>query len=65
MNNVAQYRRRSRECLAFAKTARNEDERMQLLIMASTLERLAVDRERKAILMRKTEAAAHHHYLDQ
>lgn len=56
MNYAEQYRRRANECFAFAKSARNEEERMQLLIMANTLKRLAFDRERKAIEMRKTEA---------
>jgi hypothetical protein len=58
MNYAEQYRRRANECFAFAKSARNEEERLQLLIMANTLERLAVDRERKAITTRKTVALA-------
>jgi hypothetical protein len=48
MNNARQYRRRADECLAFARNARNEEERSQLLIMANTLERLAADREQRA-----------------
>ena len=56
MNYAEQYRRRANECFAFAKNARNEEERMQLLVMAKTLERLAVHREQKATEIRKTEA---------
>jgi hypothetical protein len=48
MNNAEQYRRRADECFAFARNARNEEERSQLLIMANTLERLAADRELRA-----------------
>ena len=48
MNNAEQYRRRAHECFAFARNARNEEERNQLIIMANTLERLAADRELKA-----------------
>ena len=47
MNYAEQYRRRANECVAFAQRARNTEERMQLLIMANTLQRLALDRERR------------------
>lgn len=41
------YRRRAIECFAFAKNARADEERTQLLIMANNLMRLAVRREQK------------------
>jgi hypothetical protein len=41
------YRRRAKECLAFADISRDEEERSQMLIMASVLWRLAVEREMK------------------
>jgi hypothetical protein len=56
MNYAEQYRRRANECFAFAKNARNEEERMQMLIMANTLVRLAGDRERRATTTRKIDA---------
>lgn len=43
------YRARAIECFAFAKNARDAEERTQLLIMANNLERLAQARERKAL----------------
>jgi hypothetical protein len=56
MNNARQYRRRADECIAFARNARNEEERNQLLIMANTLERLAADREQKVAKKSRTVA---------
>jgi hypothetical protein len=47
MSRLEDYRRRATECLAFAKISRDEEERSQLLIMASTLQRLAVEREKR------------------
>jgi hypothetical protein len=64
MSYAEQYRRRSRECLAFANSARNEEERMQLLIMANTLERLALAREQRAVFVRK-DKTAYANYLDR
>jgi hypothetical protein len=42
------YNLRAAECLAFARTSRNEEERKQMLLMATTLEQLAVQRETRA-----------------
>jgi hypothetical protein len=64
MNYAEQYRRRANECFAFAKSARNEEERMQLLIMANTLERLALAREQKAVFAAKDRSVTRRHYLD-
>jgi hypothetical protein len=41
------YRRRANECFAFAKNARDDAERTQLLIMANILKRLALKREQE------------------
>ena len=49
MKNVRNYHRRAIECLAFAKIARDEEERRQLLDMADILNRLAVEYERLSI----------------
>jgi hypothetical protein len=64
MNYAEQYRRRANECFAFAKSARNEEERMQLLIMANTLERLALAREQKAVFAAIDRSVTRRHYLD-
>jgi hypothetical protein len=42
MKTVRNYERRAAECRAFAKNARDEEERHQLLAMANTLESLAL-----------------------
>ena len=42
MKSVRNYQRRATECRAFAKNARDEEERHQLLMMAETLESLAL-----------------------
>ena len=42
------YRRRATECFAFAKNARDEEERTRLLVMAKILEALAVEREQRS-----------------
>lgn len=55
MSRLEDYRRRATECLAFAKIARDEEERTQMLIMANTLNRLAVEREKKAVKARSKE----------
>jgi hypothetical protein len=49
------YFRRAVECLAFAETARDPEERVQLLIMASNLRRIAMDRSRRAVMLPKRE----------
>ena len=41
------YLRRAVECLAFAATARDPEERVQLLVMANNLRRIATDRSRR------------------
>jgi hypothetical protein len=43
----ADYNRRAAECLAFAKTSRDEDERTQMLLMATRLRQLAIQRQNK------------------
>jgi hypothetical protein len=53
MSKPEDYGRRAVECFAFAKNACHEEERTQLLIMANTLQRLAVEREKKKIKTRK------------
>jgi citrate synthase len=52
MKTVRNYQRRATECRAFAKNARDEEERHQLLEMAKTLESLALKSEMKAIQQR-------------
>jgi hypothetical protein len=52
MKKAEPYRRRAIECLAFARNARTDEERRQMLIMANTLERLALDRERRTVKVR-------------
>jgi hypothetical protein len=47
------YFRRAVECLAFAKSARDEEERVQLLVMANNLRRIAIDRSRRALTLPK------------
>lgn len=42
------YHRRAIECFAFAKNARNDEERTRLLIMANVLKRLALQKEQKS-----------------
>jgi hypothetical protein len=49
MKKPQQYRRRAVECATFAKNARSDGERMDFLIMAEVLERLALESERKAV----------------
>jgi len=39
------YFRRAEECFAFAETARDAEERAQLLVMANNLLRIAIDRQ--------------------
>ena len=48
MKHSGNYHRRATECVAFAKIARDEEERHQLLMMAETLESIAIKREKKA-----------------
>ena len=52
------YLRRAVECLAFAKTARDAEERVQLLVMANNLRRIANDRSRRAMILPKRERRA-------
>jgi hypothetical protein len=49
------YFRRAVECLAFAETARDPEERAQLLVMANNLRRIAMDRSRRAVMLPKRE----------
>ena len=56
MSRLEDYRRRAVECLAFARNARNNEERIQLLIMAKTLQRFALEREQKAAKLREAES---------
>ena len=51
------YFRRAVECLAFAENARDEEERVQLLVMASNLRRIAIDRSRRASALLKRDRA--------
>ena len=53
MKNARNYHRRATECLAFAKIARDEEERRQLLNMADILSRLAVEHEKKTMATHK------------
>jgi hypothetical protein len=55
MNISDIYRRRADECFAFARSARDEQERAQLLIMANTLKRIALDHERKSVQPSKSQ----------
>jgi len=48
MKTARNYPRRALECFAFAKNARSEEERNELLAMANTLERLALKNPQKA-----------------
>jgi hypothetical protein len=41
MSTAKNYHRRALECVAYAKNARDDEERRQLLTMASILNRLA------------------------
>ena len=52
------YLRRAVECLAFAATARDAEERVQLLVMANNLRRIAKDRSRRPATQRKGERRA-------
>lgn len=56
MSRLQDYRRRAVECLAFARNARDNEECIQLLIMAKTLQRFALERERKAAKLREAES---------
>jgi hypothetical protein len=47
------YLRRAVECLAFAENARDAEERVQLLVMANNLRRIAIDRSRRALALPK------------
>ena len=49
------YFRRAVECLAFAETARDAEERVQLLVMANNLTRIAIDRSQRAVILPKRE----------
>jgi len=49
------YLRRAVECLAFAATARDPEERVQLLVMANNLRRIATDRTRRPATPPKAE----------
>jgi hypothetical protein len=59
MKNARNYHRRATECLAFAKIARDEEERRQLVNMAEILSRLAVEREKKATATQKPKILIH------
>ena len=48
MHGVQNYRKRAAECLAYARNARSDDERYQLMAMAQTLMRLALKFEERA-----------------
>jgi hypothetical protein len=48
MKNTQSYLKRASECLAFARTARNEAERGQLLMMARALMNFAHEKQRKS-----------------
>ena len=50
LTKAAAYRRHARECHTLARHAQNEDQRLQLLVMAETWESLAVEREAKLLL---------------
>ena len=52
------YLRRALECFAFAKTARDPEERAQLLVMANNLRRIATDRRQRATTLRNGEHRA-------
>jgi hypothetical protein len=56
MKITRNYHRRATECLAFAKIARDEEERRQLLTMAKILESLAHEHEQKDENARKSAA---------
>ena len=47
------YKLRASECLAFARKARDPEEKTRLLIMARTLRRLAFEWERKKALRQR------------
>ena len=47
MQQVEEYRRQAAECEALARIARNETQREQILRIAETWRKLAVDRERQ------------------
>ena len=49
------YFRRAEECRAFAETARDAEERVQLLVMANNLRSIALDRSRRAVMLPKRE----------
>jgi len=48
MSTLHNYRRRAAECLAYAKIVKDPDQRNQMLTMARTLMRLAVETEEKS-----------------
>jgi hypothetical protein len=58
MKKPQQYRRRAIECAAFARNARSDEERMDFLIMAQILKRLALESERKNRKTRRAEELA-------
>ena len=49
MKKTHDYRQHANECRALARKARSEEERQQLLTMASTWDILAVERERRLL----------------
>ena len=49
MKHSGNYHQRATECVAFAKIARDEEERHQLLMMAETLENFALRWDQKAV----------------
>ena len=56
MKTQRNYHRRADECLAFAKKARDEEERKQFLIMADILNGIAAEREGKTITTHTTKS---------
>jgi len=49
------YFRRAEQCFAFAETARDPEERAQLLVMANNLTRIAIDRSQRDATLPKRE----------
>jgi hypothetical protein len=56
VKNERNYHRRAAECTAFAKIARDEEERSQMLNMAEMLQRIAVEDEKKSMRARTTKS---------
>ena len=48
MSTLHNYRKRAAECLAYAKIVKKPEQREQMLTMAQTLKRLALETEEKS-----------------